>query len=53
VQGALSRLAQGDYGQCTDCGEQIGAERLQAVPWTVHCLACQSRAEKLRLRPHA
>ncbi len=53
VQGALTRLDQGDYGQCTDCGEDIGAERLQAVPWTAHCLACQNRAEQLRPRPHA
>lgn len=53
VQGALNRLAHGDYGQCTDCGDDIGAERLQAVPWTAHCLACQNRAEKLTRRLHA
>jgi DnaK suppressor protein len=53
VQEALNRLAQGAYGQCSDCGEDIGVDRLQAVPWTVHCLGCQNRAEQLRPRPHA
>jgi DnaK suppressor protein len=50
---ALDRMDQGRYGECQDCGETIDAARLDAVPWTTHCLGCQDRAEKLKLRLHA
>ncbi len=50
VKEALDRMDQGKYGECGDCGETIAAARLDAVPWTTHCLGCQDRAEKLRLR---
>jgi DnaK suppressor protein len=53
VKDALDRMDQGLYGQCRDCGETIEAARLDAVPWTTHCLGCQDRAEKLKLRLHA
>jgi DnaK suppressor protein len=53
VRAALERLAQGRYGQCEDCGEAIGTARLEAVPWTLHCVACQDRAERLKPRLHA
>jgi DnaK suppressor protein len=53
VKDALDRMDQGQYGECQDCGETIDAARLDAVPWTTHCLGCQDRAEKLKLRLHA
>ncbi len=53
VKDALDRMDQGQYGECQDCGETIEAARLDAVPWTTHCLGCQDRAEKLKLRLHA
>jgi len=53
VKDALDRMDQGRYGECQDCGETIDAARLDAVPWTTHCLGCQDRAEKLKLRLHA
>jgi|ERR1700728_2408983 len=37
---ALGRLAHGDYGRCTGCGEPIPGERLAALPATAFCLAC-------------
>ena len=33
VDAALGRLDAGTYGTCTSCGRQIGAERLEALPW--------------------
>jgi DnaK suppressor protein len=53
VKAALARMAQGQYGLCEDCGEAIEVARLQAVPWTSHCLACQNRAERLTARLRA
>lgn len=46
VSAALARLTSGDYGDCLECGEEIPARRLQAVPWAPLCLACQERAER-------
>jgi DnaK suppressor protein len=33
------------YGRCDDCGADIDVDRLDVVPWTRHCLACQSHRE--------
>jgi len=45
LEAALHRLAQGSFGRCTDCGERISPQRLQANPQASRCLGCQSRAE--------
>src|ERR1700722_10182842 len=33
VESALRRLAQSEYGTCTDCDEPIPVRRLMAIPW--------------------
>ena len=40
IQAALKRLDEGDYGYCTDCGEEIEPKRLQADPTIPRCLDC-------------
>jgi DnaK suppressor protein len=45
VQAALNRIAAGTYGQCVDCGIEIPASRLQAVPEAARCVACQEKVE--------
>ena len=45
VEGALSRLSQGEFGNCQDCGESIGRERLLANPIAKRCLDCQEIRE--------
>ena len=40
VEAALARLDAGKYGVCTNCGKPIGAERLEAIPWTPFCIDC-------------
>ena len=40
IHAALQRLAEGDYGYCTDCGEAIAPARLDADPAIALCLAC-------------
>lgn len=37
---ALERIEQGDYEECVSCGEAIGEERLQAIPYTDCCIRC-------------
>ena len=49
VESALDRIRQGNFGQCISCGEEINAKRLEAVPWTRYCIACQEKLEKGQL----
>jgi RNA polymerase-binding transcription factor DksA len=45
VERALKLLDEGTYGLCQACGEEIGDERLAAVPATRFCLEHQSQVE--------
>jgi DnaK suppressor protein len=49
ISEALKRIESESYGICEHCEEPIGAKRLEAVPWTQHCLECQSMMEKGKL----
>lgn len=44
IEAALGRMAQGRYGLCTGCGEDIAPARLAALPEAALCMACASRA---------
>jgi DnaK suppressor protein len=46
VETALSRIREGSFGECISCGKEINAKRLEAVPWTRHCIECQEKAEQ-------
>lgn len=46
VKQALARIHDSSYGLCTHCGSEVEPKRLEAVPWTPHCLSCQELAEK-------
>ena len=41
VEAALARLDDGTYGKCQSCGQEIPAERLEAVPTTTLCVSCK------------
>ena len=45
VETALVRLREGSFGECISCGKEINAKRLEAVPWTRHCIECQEKLE--------
>lgn len=49
VESALDRVRQGNFGQCISCGGEINSKRLEAVPWTRYCIACQEKLEKGQL----
>jgi len=46
VRGALGRIADGSYGICMHCEEDISPKRLNAVPWTAYCIKCQEAADR-------
>ncbi len=46
IDAAIARVERGDYGECVDCGEAIGAERLEAYPTAERCIDCQALYER-------
>ena len=46
IDRALHRLDDGTYGRCQSCGNDIGAERLEARPWAELCIDCKRRGER-------
>lgn len=46
VETALQRIREGQFGECVNCGEEINAKRLDAVPWTRFCINCQEKLEQ-------
>ena len=45
IEQTLQRLAEGKYGRCESCHGRIPAARLNVLPCTTRCIACQRRAE--------
>ena len=45
VRKALTRLEDGEIGECEDCGEEIGFKRLMARPVTSLCIHCKESRE--------
>ncbi len=53
LQSTLRSLTQAvgvdpDCTECSDCGDDIGARRKAAAPWTTRCVACQQLFERGR-----
>jgi RNA polymerase-binding transcription factor len=40
IDAALARIEDGTYGTCTNCGNEISVERLEAYPWASLCIDC-------------
>jgi DnaK suppressor protein len=45
IREALQRIEEGDFGQCEECGDDIGIERLTARPVTTLCIECKRKQE--------
>jgi DnaK suppressor protein len=45
IEKALSKIADGTYGQCESCSDPIGIKRLQARPFTTLCISCKEEQE--------
>jgi DnaK suppressor protein len=50
VDDALTRLEQGTYGNCFECGEEIAEKRLKALPFAVRCKDCEEARENAEQR---
>jgi DnaK suppressor protein len=42
---ALTLIDEDRFGLCQSCGQPIGDDRLQAVPWAQQCMDCQAAAD--------
>jgi len=45
IEAALERLDSGEYGYCSECGEEIGLKRLEFDPAVATCIRCAGRGE--------
>jgi DnaK suppressor protein len=48
VEDALRAIADGSYGVCRQCGQEIPVSRLDAVPWATLCVTDQEFADRRR-----
>lgn len=46
VERALQRIAEGSYGKCKYCGQEIDERRLRARPESGSCVACKSKLQQ-------
>ena len=42
IERALARVDLGTYGSCEACGGSVARERLDAIPYTRHCVSCSA-----------
>jgi len=47
IEHALRKFADGTYGECESCGEEIGLPRLMARPVAQLCIDCKTEQEKM------
>lgn len=40
IRAALARIAEGEFGYCTECGEEIALKRLDLDPTVPTCITC-------------
>jgi len=50
IDEALSRLDEGTYGHCFECGDDIAEARLRALPFAVRCKDCEEAREVAQKR---
>lgn len=47
IERALGRIQEGSFGECEECGEDIGEKRLMAKPDAVTCIGCAEKLEHM------
>ncbi len=50
IEAALEKIEDGTFGECLNCGEDIGVKRLRARPVAELCIECKSEQEQLERR---
>lgn len=51
IESALERIIERSYGTCSDCGGDIGLDRLRAWPTAKRCQPCQGLHERQYATP--
>jgi DnaK suppressor protein len=46
IRRALARIADGSFGVCMHCEEDISPKRINAVPWAAYCIKCQEQVDR-------
>ena len=46
IDSALTRIEQGKYGACMKCNKKIPRARLEAIPYALMCIECQTVEER-------
>jgi len=46
IAAALKRIDQGSFGRCEECTGPIPTARLQALPFTRHCVECARKLQQ-------
>ena len=46
IDAALDRVAEGVYGHCEECDEEIGMKRLENQPWAELCITHAEEKER-------
>jgi len=46
IRRALARIADGSYGVCLHCEEDISPKRVNAAPWAAFCIKCQEQVDR-------
>jgi DnaK suppressor protein len=46
IRRALARVADGSFGVCLHCEEEISPKRMNAVPWAAYCIKCQEQVDR-------
>lgn len=46
IDAALEKIAEGTYGHCEECDEEIGMKRLENQPWAELCITHAEEKER-------
>ncbi len=46
IESALARIDAGTYGACEECEGKIPKMRLNAIPYTAHCVKCAEKIQR-------
>ncbi|WP_187759667.1 TraR/DksA family transcriptional regulator [Thiospirochaeta perfilievii] len=46
INAAITRMKNGHYGICAQCGHTIAQDRLKAMPYAVLCVKCKTQRER-------
>jgi DnaK suppressor protein len=47
IDKAIERIEDGSFGECEECGKDIGEKRLMAKPDAITCISCAERLEHI------